>query len=73
MAVTIKMEKEIDTCLDCPFKSEYVMGHSYGMCGEYIELRCSKLGRKIKDYDKEDVLNDEFTVEIPDDCPFNAP
>ena len=72
MSVIVKFEKEIDSCLSCPFHDEHKAGSDISRCGEYVVLKCTKLKRNIKTYDNDDYFVAGFTVEIPTDCPFNT-
>lgn len=70
MKALIKFEKEIDTCLSCPFSYQITNGSPCSMIGEYYELKCSKLERIIGKYNRDQYIKYDFTVEIPIDCPF---
>lgn len=69
--VIVKYEKNISSCLECPFHHEYTDGNPCDMNGEYFVLKCKKLDKKIATYDRDEYLKEDFNVDIPSICPFN--
>ena len=68
--VKIKFENDVDSCYACPFSVEKEEGYEASRTGVYYQLSCTKTGDLLKTYFREEYVREDFTVEVPINCPF---